>query len=285
MGKEFTPPTRYVSYGKEQKLDRPEMTVARKNQDLPTNEEGQFPNGIELSGFDSVFKTVVNSGKNSIRAISSIDGSGDVVVPWTPYGTILDTSSGFNTGTGVTSVTLPDSLLRIEERAFYGPNEVASVLLPDSLEAIGDLAFYYSAISTIDIPKKCLSIGQAAFAGALNLTTVSISSTVTLGSFCFDGCSALSSISLGKALESIGVSCFATNTSLASIDIPDTITSIEQDAFFNCTALATILIRAKTAPTFGSTVFSGVPATEIHVPEGSTGYAAAYDGIPVVYDL
>jgi hypothetical protein len=49
--------------------------------------------------------------------------------------------------------------------------------------------------------------------------------------------------------------------------------------------LASVTCLALTAPTIGLNVFLGIPATQIHVPVGATGYGATYGWLTVIYDL
>jgi hypothetical protein len=108
----------------------------------------------------------------------------------------------------------------------------------------------------------------------------------SIGSFAFSSCTSLPSITIPNAVTSIGSYAFYGCTSLSSITIPNGVTSIGSSAFNSCTSLATINCLATTAPTLsGVNHFTGVAATEIHVPVGATGYGATYGGLTVIFDL
>jgi len=111
-------------------------------------------------------------------------------------------------------------------------------------------------------------------------------SVSSIGSYAFGYSSILESATLPNNVDftSIEDSLFI-NTSLTSITIPNSVETIGSQAFYNCTSLATINCLAINAPNLFGTTFSGVAATEIHVPVGATGYGTTYGGLTVVSDL
>ena len=86
---------------------------------------------------------------------------------------------------------------------------------------------------------------------------------------------------MGNSVTSIGYQAFRLCSSLTSINIPDSVTSIEGSAFYGCTNLASIRFESMAAPTIGSLAFDGISSAAIlQYPQGATGYAASYDGVP-----
>ena len=75
------------------------------------------------------------------------------------------------TSSGLTSVTIPDSVTSIGNSAFYGCSGLTSVTIPDSVTSIGDSAFYgCSGLTSVTIPDSVTSIGNSAFSlGAVAL--------------------------------------------------------------------------------------------------------------------
>ena len=62
--------------------------------------------------------------------------------------------------------------------------------------------------------------------------------------------------------------------SLQSVVIPDGVTSIGTQAFYSCSSLLDLYVRAASPPTYGSNALYNISAAIlIHVPSGS---AAAY---------
>ena len=68
----------------------------------------------------------------------------------------------------LTQVTIPGTIKRIGEQAFYGTN-LSTLTLSDGLEEIGNLAFAMNtSLTYVYIPASCSTIGYFAFAGANN---------------------------------------------------------------------------------------------------------------------
>ena len=157
-----------------------------------------------------------------------------------------------------------------------------------NLTSITDSSGFYfnSNLTSIYVGSNVTSIGSNAFYFSTNLNDLTMSEGVTsIGSYAFYYCSGLTSVTIPNSVTSIGDSAFGFSANIASVTIPDSVTSIGSSAFMFCTSLATINCLATTAPTLGSFAFDDVATTEIHVPEGATGYGTTYGGLTVVADL
>ena len=81
--------------------------------------------------------------------------------------------SAFEGCSGLTSVTIPNSVTSIGYSAFSGCSGLTSVTIPNSVTSIGSYAFYKcSGLTSITIPNSVTSIGGSAFEGCTNLTDV-----------------------------------------------------------------------------------------------------------------
>ena len=91
---------------------------------------------------------------------------------------------------GLTSVTIPDSVTSIGSSAFNGCGGLMSIIIPDSVTSIGDSAFYgCSGLTSITIPDSVTSIGNSVFYGCSGLTSIIIPDSVTsIGNYAFDDC-------------------------------------------------------------------------------------------------
>ena len=70
--------------------------------------------------------------------------------------------------TWLTSVTIPGTIKKIGDKAFYGTN-LKSLILAEGLESIGDFAFAMNTnLTYVYIPASCEEIGYFAFTGANN---------------------------------------------------------------------------------------------------------------------
>jgi len=70
----------------------------------------------------------------------------------------------YDTSTGLTSVTIPNSVTSIGEKVFANSG-LTSVNIPNSVTTIGNRAFSYCSLTSITIPESVTSIGHYAFDG------------------------------------------------------------------------------------------------------------------------
>lgn len=105
----------------------------------------------------------------------------------------------FNSCTGLTSITIPNSVTSIEGSVFYGCTGLTSATIPDSVTIIGDYVFYRcTGLTSITIPDSVTSIGKGAFYGCTGLTSVTISEGVTsIGNAAFEDCRSLQTVYYG----------------------------------------------------------------------------------------
>jgi LPXTG-motif cell wall-anchored protein/uncharacterized repeat protein (TIGR02543 family) len=113
---------------------------------------------------------------------------------------------GNGDGTGLSSLTLPDSITSIGLAALAG-NELTTIDLPDSLTLIGDTAFAYNSLESLVIPNSVTTIENYAFSQ-----------------------NALTTLDLGTGVISIGWFAFEMNQ-LTTLAIPDSVTDIGSFAF------------------------------------------------------
>ena len=213
-------------------------------------------------------------------------------------------SHAFYGCSGLTSITILDSVISLEDSAFYGCSGLTSITIPDSVTSIGDYAFSgCSGLTSITIPDSVTSIGDYAFSGCGGLTSITIPNSVTsIGDYAFSGCGLTSIIveqgnavyhSAGNCLiettsktlivgcknsvipndggvTSIGHNAFYNCSGLTSVTIPDSVTSIGSNAFYNCSGLTSIVIP-DSVTSIGSYVFYNCGSlTSITIPDSVT---------------
>ena len=139
----------------------------------------------------------------------------------------------FNNATGITSITIPETVHTIHEHAFDGCTGLASITIPDNVSLIKDYAFNNcSSLTSVSLPNNITTIPKYAFYGCSSLRSVTIPSNVTgIGQYAFYGCKALASINIPNVVKNIGERAFYSCTSLVSLSIPNSVTSIGSYAF------------------------------------------------------
>jgi hypothetical protein len=165
------------------------------------------------------------------------------------------------------SVTIPNTVTRIENDAFEYCTNLTSVIIPDSVNYIGSGAFYCcSKLSSISFPKLLKSVGNSAFSGTawLNMQPdgvvyisnilyeykgnkpaelkVIIKDGIThIADYAFS-CSgnddySLISITIPSSVKSIGNYASKNCKGLTSVTIPSSVDFIGDYAFRDCTSL------------------------------------------------
>ena len=96
--------------------------------------------------------------------------------------------SAFNGCSGLTSVTIPNSVTSIGNYAFNECSRLTSVTIGNSVTSIGDYAFFdCSRLTSVTIGNSVTSIGDGAFYGCSGLTSVTIPNSVTsIGGWAFN---------------------------------------------------------------------------------------------------
>ena len=166
-----------------------------------------------------------------------------------------------------------------------------SVTIPNSVTSIGDKAFYdCSGLTSVTIGNSVTSIGESAFSGCCGLTSITIPNSVTsIGYYAFENCSSLTSITIPESVTGIGRNAlegtawyknqpdglvyagkvaykykgtmpegteivikhgtlsiydmaFCGCSGLTSVTIPNSVTSIGDDAFYGCYGLTSVTI-------------------------------------------
>ena len=144
------------------------------------------------------------------------------------------TDSAFNGCSGLTSVTIPDSVTSIGSSAFSGCSGLTSMTIPSSITSVPDYAFRNcSSLTNVTIPDSVTSIGYAAFRNCSSLTSVTIPDSVTsIGDWAFEGCSGLTSVTIGNGVTSIGNYAFGDCSGIKSVTVPQSVLDYRQDDLY-----------------------------------------------------
>ena len=210
-------------------------------------------------------------------------------------GTKCITSYAFHGCTGLSSITIPDSVTSIGEHAFYRTS-LTSVSIPEGVTSINDYTFYgCSSLKNISIPDSITTIGEFAFDetewhnkqpyGEVYIgkvfyeykgnmpqnTTINIKSgTKCIASSAFGSRAELTSITIPNSTIGIGKYAFDDCTGLTSIIIPDNVTDIGDYAFSDCTALKNIYMSVN-VKSIGNCVFNNCTSlANIKIPNSVT---------------
>ena len=183
-------------------------------------------------------------------AFSGCDGLTSVTIP----NSVIYISNGYSYNNSyygcfsgcrsLTSVTIPNSVTSIGHFTFYECSGLATVKIPNSVTSIGGYAFYgCNSLTSVTIPNSVTSIQGSSFYGCSGLSTVTIPNSVTsIGGYAFYGCSRLTSVTIPNSITSIGEYAFSQCSCLTSITLPSNVTSIAPGSFRNCNSLTSVVI-------------------------------------------
>jgi len=145
-----------------------------------------------------------------------------------------------------TIINLRSGTIAISEYAFSGCSGLTGITIPNSVTTIGNSAFSScSGLTSITIPNSVTTIGDLAFQQCSRLTSVNLPNSITTirpGSF--SSCSVLKSIVIPNSVTTIDASAFRFCRGLTTITIPNSVTSIGAKAFQDCTSLDSLFFDA-----------------------------------------
>ena len=184
-----------------------------------------FAHDIEVKNNDGVTIYYIFINDNTELAVSERGGScyeysneysGNVVIPGSvTYNGKIYSVTGIRSG------------------AFYGCTGLTSVTVPNSVTIIGDYVFQNcTGLTSVTIPNSVTSIGYGMFWGCTGLTSIPNSVTI-IGDYAFYQCTGLTSVTIPNCVTSIGSSAFNGCSSLNSVTIPNSVTNIGGNAFEN----------------------------------------------------
>ena len=185
-------------------------------------------------------------------------------------------SYAFNNCSGLTSVTIGNSVTSIGDSAFSSCkrlttvnwNAIACTSAGTSNYCIFDSC---SKLVTVNIGNDVTIIPSDTFRGCTGLKSITIPESVTsIGSYAFDGCSGLLSVTIGNGVTSIGFAAFSGCIGLTNVTIPNTVTSIGGSAFYECNSLTSVTIGNSVTSIGGSAFFGCSGLTSITIPDSVT---------------
>ena len=219
----------------------------------------QFVSVSEIKTYDDFEYQIVDDSEITITGYTG--GSSDLTIPSVINGLPI-TSIGqraFLNCSSLQSVSLPDSLKKIEREAFWG-TRLVEIDIPDSVTYLGRWAFCSSTLKKVGYPASLQTADCGSnyattwsggpFAGCPGLKEVVIDEGVTrlpANIFRYDSSSApenavgLETVQLPSTLEKIGSSAFKGCWHLTAIELPNSITSLETECFMGCNSLSSVI--------------------------------------------
>lgn len=183
--------------------------------------------------------------------------------------------------TGLTAVTIPNTITTIGDSAFDGCTGLKTVVIPDSVTKIDNIAFEgCTGLTSVTLSKNLTTLGEGAFKGCTGLKTIVIPDSVTkIESNAFNGCSGLTSVTFSQKLTSIGSNAFANCTGLKTVVIPNTVTTIGEAAFYKCTGIKELTLSNNLSKISDRTFQGCTGLTSVKLPDSVTTIEGNYSNI------
>ena len=191
-------------------------------------------------------------------------------------------SNTYSGGRGVIVFDGPVTIIGTSAFGEYLPghtNNLVSITIPNSITRIEKLAFSECLkLKSINIPYGITHIGDKAFYSCESLTSIIIPDSVTyIGRGCFQYCYSLASYVLSSSITIIKESLFDSCMVLRSAVIPSGITKIEAAAYDRCNQLSEVIVNATAPPVLVKDKSTGIynqfennaPGRKIKVPAES----------------
>jgi hypothetical protein len=226
---------------------------------------------LQFTVTDVVDKTVsVSRANNNI--------SGDIVIPSTVINagvtyTVTEVAASGFLSTGITGITIPASVVRLNSRAFEGCHQLTNIVISDSENELAMVSGYYSIFYGVD-SDKTIYVGR-------NLMPSENSCPFN---------SNVINVTFGDKVTTIHRNLFQNQYKLRSISIGSGVKTIEQEAFRSCgtdeSVDEMVVTLGKNLTTIESDAFNGCnKLKKISLPSGLKnidGYAFAYTDLKAI---
>ena len=194
----------------------------------------------------------------------------------------------------LTSVTIQGSLIEFGQGAFSRCSNLESINIPETVTLIAEHAFWYcSKLQSLSIPASVKTIEEGAFNGCCGLTSITVAENnekYTSRDGNGNECNALiqkesemlllgcTNTTIPGNIKHIGTYAFS-DQSMDTFSIPDNITTIGNGAFSNCKNLSTITIPSSLIGV-GYGVFEGCTSLTTAAPASQPSSVKAFRSAP-----
>ncbi len=180
-------------------------------------------------------------------------------------------------GASIKEIDIPNSVVYIAEKIFYGCKELERIKCSSNITSIPYAAFEKCPkLQTIQLPERLEEIGHSAFAGCTALKSIILPESLTkMGdgykSDIFYLCTSLTSINIPSKVTTIGMNTFNGCTKLQNVNLGAGVTVIREGAFNNCPNLKALTVCSSIPPTLEYNAISDdiYDNCTLYVPEGS----------------
>ena len=252
--------------------------------------------GTEFYETDKLDFIITNGKAKVYKYIYEGTDKGEINIPEEVegYPVIAIGEKAFENATGISKITMPDSITEIGTEAFANSDisqihlsanlkviengafkncfELESIELPENLIRIGSEAFRYcnGLKEEVIVPDSVTMLERWAFANCVSLKKVHIPNEITyIDDYLFEYCEALEKVEIPSKVKSIGLGAFQQCHNLRDVSIPDSVKYIDLYAFMGCNSLKCIILP-QNLESLGMGAFWGAAIESINIPSKIT---------------
>lgn len=157
---------------------------------------------------------------------------GAYTIPSTVHGKEIDQiwTSGFEGAASLTDITIPASIGRLGTAAFESTG-LTHVTIPDTVQQVDPAVFQNcTSLVSVKLPNGITEIDQYLFANCISLQHVDMPDSITkINIYAFHNCTSLTSLALPKGLTSLSVGCFEKCYNLQHVVVPPSVINFPKD--------------------------------------------------------
>lgn len=157
---------------------------------------------------------------------------GAYTIPSSVNGKTIDQiwTSGFEGAASLTDITIPASIGRLGTAAFESTG-LTHVTIPDTVKQVDPAVFQNcTKLVSVKLPAGLAEIDQYMFANCISLQYVDMPDSITkINIYAFHNCTSLTSLALPKGLTSLSVGCFEKCYNLQHVVVPPSVINFPKD--------------------------------------------------------
>ena len=157
---------------------------------------------------------------------------GAYTIPSTVHGKEIDQiwTSGFEGAASLTDISIPASIGRLGTAAFESTG-LTHVTIPDTVQQVDPAVFQNcTSLVSVKLPNGITEIDQYLFANCISLQHVDMPDTITkINIYAFHNCTSLTSLALPEGLTSLSVGCFEKCYNLQHVVVPPSVINFPKD--------------------------------------------------------
>ena len=191
--------------------------------------------------------------------------------------------------TGISEITVPDGVTRLEEYTFYHCDKLQKATLPDGITFIGNSCFSEDTeLLDVNIPASVETIDEYAFFNnqKRNTPLVFPATLKTIGHHAFRNNHRMKSITFCDGLESIGSCAFSDCYDVESITLPETVTKMADRAFQSCDSITQFTFPSAITEVPEAVLYHCDKLQKVTLAAGTTSIAGdAFENCPQLSDM